>query len=67
MVISNADTHDDLLKEIDEYELPQDYGGNCKCEASCVYSEKGPWTEVMNRINYKDPKPLSSDEDNFDE
>jgi hypothetical protein len=28
-----------------------------------VYSEKGPWTEVENRINYKDPKPNSSDED----
>ena len=28
-----------------------------------MYSEKGPWTEVENRINYKDPKPNSSDED----
>jgi hypothetical protein len=54
--ISSSNTHDDLLDEVDSYDLPQLYGGQCKCEATCVYSEKGPWTEVENRIDYRDPK-----------
>ena len=55
--ISQTDIHDDLSKEVDQYELPKLYGGMCNCEATCIYSDKGPWTEVENRINYKDPKP----------
>ena len=55
VVFSNSDTNDDLLEEVDEYELPKIYGGICDCKASCVYSEKGPWTEVENQINYQEP------------
>ena len=35
----------------------------CQCEASCVYSDKGPWTEIENRVNYRDPKPDSDSDD----
>ena len=61
--LSSSNTHDDLLEEVDSYDLPSLYGGQCQCEATCVYSEKGPWTEVENRINYRDPKQALSDED----
>lgn len=52
-----------MADEVDQYELPTLYGGMCNCEATCIYSEKGPWTEIENRINYKDPKPEFSDEE----
>lgn len=52
---------------MDEYELPALYGGICECKAGCIYSEKGPWTEVENLINYQNPEPESSDDDNVDE
>ena len=39
------------------------YGGLCDCKASCIYSEKGPWTEVENMVNYKNPQPDSEDSD----
>ena len=42
--------------------MPKLYGGLCNCKATCVYSEKGPWTEVENLIDYRNPEPLS-DED----
>ena len=28
------------------------YGGACDCEATCVYSDKGPWADVENKINF---------------
>lgn len=46
---------------VDEHELPTVYGGVCNCKASCVYSEKGPWTEVENRVNYQKPDEVSED------
>ena len=55
IVFSSGSTHKDLQNEVDEYELPTCYGGTCECKATCIYSEKGPWTEVENLINYKDP------------
>ncbi len=33
--------------------LPKLYGGECECEATCVYSDKGPWADVENKINYQ--------------
>ena len=62
IVITGNNTHDELLESVDPYELPCLYGGNCQCQATCVYSEKGPWTEVENQIDYRNPQPMS-DED----
>jgi hypothetical protein len=62
IVFSSNSSHPDLQNEVDEYELPQIYGGICECKATCIYSEKGPWSEVENQINYKDPKPSSDDD-----
>lgn len=33
--------------------LPKIYGGACDCEATCVYSDKGPWADVENKINFQ--------------
>jgi len=57
---SSANTHPELSKSVDEYELPSLYGGTCSCKATCIYSEKGPWTEVENMIDYKNPGEDSS-------
>lgn len=61
--ISTTSSHADLKDRFDEYELPQIYGGVCECRATCVYSEKGPWTEVENQVNYKLPQEISDDDD----
>lgn len=29
------------------------YGGNCECDATCIYSDKGPWADVENKINFQ--------------
>lgn len=41
--ISSNESHEDLAAEVNEAELPELYGGTCECEATCIYSEKGPW------------------------
>ena len=67
IVISSDDTHEDLQAEVDEKELPEIYGGVCECEATCVYSDRGPWCDIENTINYKDPdakKEVGSDDAN---
>ena len=64
VIISASESCDELEEDVDTHDLPQLYGGTCECQATCIYSEKGPWSEVENYINYKDPKPQSdSDED----
>jgi|TARA_B110001450_G_scaffold185581_1_gene173612 hypothetical protein len=41
--ISSNESHEDLAADVDEAELPELYGGTCECDATCIYSEKGPW------------------------
>ena len=48
IVITAGSSHEEITDTIDEYELPEIYGGKCNCKAKCIYSEKGPWTEVEN-------------------
>lgn len=52
---SASASHPLLADEVDEYELPDLYEGQCSCKATCVYSEKGPWSEVENRVNFQKP------------
>ena len=42
-----------LLDEVEPDRLPQIYGGTCNCSAQCIYSEKGPWTNVLNVIDFQ--------------
>jgi len=44
-----------MLELIDENDLPDIYGGSCCCKAQCIYSEKGPWSEVENFVDYQNP------------
>ena len=51
--LSADPTHPKLLELIEASKLPKEYGGEAVAEASCIYSERGPWTEVENKINYR--------------
>ena len=44
--------HEELLGLFDGLWFPKFYGGLCECEATCVYSDKGPWADIENRINF---------------
>lgn len=64
--MSGDDSHDELLAEVEDKDLPEIYGGMCECEATCIYSDIGPWCDYENTVNYKDPnakKKHGSDSD----
>ena len=50
--ITGENTHKDLISRFSPSNLPQLYGGECECDATCVYSDKGPWADVENKINF---------------
>lgn len=44
--------------------LPSLYGGTCLCKATCVYSEKGPWSsQIENNLNYRNRRDSCDDEE----
>jgi hypothetical protein len=53
VAITGENTHKGLYDKVDVDKLPKLYGGNCDCEASCVYSDKGPWADIENKINFQ--------------
>jgi hypothetical protein len=61
--MSGDDSHDDLLAEVKECDLPEIYGGMCECEATCIYSDIGPWCDYENTINFKDPNSKKKGKD----
>lgn len=50
--ITGENVHKNLYDKVDVDLLPKIYGGNCDCEATCVYSDKGPWADIENKINF---------------
>lgn len=52
---SSSDSHEDLQANVREIDLPELYGGTCECDATCIYSEKGPWCDFENTIDYRNP------------
>jgi hypothetical protein len=52
IVVTGESSHKELQERVDAAELPKIYGGACECEATCVYSDRGPWADVENRINF---------------
>lgn len=54
ILITGEATHPDLSKSVKAEMLPKLYGGLCECEATCIYSDKGPWCQVENKVNYQD-------------
>lgn len=51
--ITGENSYKGLLEKVDADKLPRIYGGACDCEASCVYSDKGPWADIENKINFQ--------------
>ena len=51
--ITGESSHQLLLERFAPDNLPQLYGGTCECDATCVYSDKGPWADIENKINYQ--------------
>jgi len=52
IIITGENSHKDLIERVEPSELPKLYGGNCECDATCVYSDRGPWADVENKINF---------------
>ena len=50
-----------LLEVIPAENLPAEFGGKCRCEGGCVFSDAGPWNEdqYMNKA-----KPAANEEEN---
>ena len=42
-----------LIEAVEPSRLPAIYGGECNCQAQCIYSDKGPWTDVLNVIDFQ--------------
>ena len=53
ILVTGESSHPELLESVAAEELPAIYGGNCECEATCVYSDRGPWADVENKINFQ--------------
>ena len=60
--VSSNSSHKELQAEVDEYELPAIYGGLWDGKVPCVYSDRGPWSEVENTVDYRNPQPDSDDD-----
>ncbi len=56
-----------LLELVDPQKLPKEFGGKCECEATCIYSDKGPWADTENKINYANLNSNSKEEFKFQE
>jgi hypothetical protein len=65
--MSGDDSHDELIAEVKECDLPEIYGGMCECEATCIYSDIGPWCDYENTINFKDPNAKKRKDSGSDE
>jgi len=50
--VTGESSHASLQDKVVLDKLPKLYGGQCECEATCVYSDKGPWAEIENKINF---------------
>lgn len=53
ILITGESSPKELLDAISQENLPEIYSGKCRCLAQCIYSEKGPWTDVINTIDYQ--------------
>jgi hypothetical protein len=51
--ITGTPNTQELLDLFDPNELPKLYGGACECEATCVYSDRGLWADMENKIDFR--------------
>ena len=52
IILTGENFHKELTEKVEPSYLPKIYGGQCECEAMCVYSDRGPWADVENKINF---------------
>ncbi len=62
-LFTGESSHPELQSQVDPSKLPDIYGGTCRCVATCVYSEKGPWSPTENTVNYRDRDGLNKSRD----
>lgn len=65
VIISSGSYSEELLEDVADDELPAIYGGSCECQATCIYSDKGPWSDCENLINFKEPKAVANENDDI--
>lgn len=53
ILITSESSPIELLEVVSPENLPAIYGGKCSCMAQCIFSEKGPWTDVVNTIDFQ--------------
>lgn len=53
----------DLLKFVDEENLPDFLGGTCKCPEGCAHSNAGPWQKYPIEELEKENKKSGFDQD----
>lgn len=51
--MTSESSHAKLAELITKEHLPKEYGGEAEAEATCIFSERGPWTEVENKLNFR--------------
>jgi hypothetical protein len=61
-VVSGGSSHTDLEELVEQNSLPSLFGGACKCKATCIYSDKGPWNYMENTYNFAEAE---TEEDEF--
>ena len=53
VLITGESAPQSLLEAVEPERLPQIYGGQCSCSAQCIYSDKGPWSDILNVIDFQ--------------
>ena len=53
VLFTGESKHPELLARVEPCSLPEQYGGTCRCKASCLYSGKGPWPHIENMVNFQ--------------
>ena len=53
VLFTGEHSHPELLARVADVNLPKLYGGLCECKASCIYSDKGPWSDKENTFNFQ--------------
>lgn len=55
-----------LVEAVEPDRLPALYGGLCSCSAQCIYSDKGPWTDVLNIIDFQNRQYTTTEAEFFE-
>lgn len=55
-----------LLEAVEPERLPALYGGTCSCSAQCIYSDKGPWTNILNVIDFQNREYTTTEAEFFE-